>query len=462
MKRLNVISRHIATSPLDIEGESSKQCREEFMTVPGCPFLVGRWGAIPYNKFSKPKKYHHIWKPEEVRKVLKDTQTFSSMIPSLNVSQEVLEKMPEGHWVRELIINIRQYAVVADGEKHKKLRSALPKRLMVYDLTKKENSAWIRCYVRKLLSVALAKKHAPPGKRVIDVVHELANPLGKELLVRILGLRGRMNTAVIRSNLLKCAHSIGDLGERFEMRYNTTNYASGVEFFTKAVLEVKQCLAYGMKSSDYDLEHGLIAKLVRDGKITSVREIVNQCMMIVLAASHNLSNLVCLAIVVMLQHPEQLQELRRRVTREPYSHEKLLHQTALEILRFKSPGPLIVRFAVGGRVVGNSDIKSGDAVILHLEKANHVMGGSKFDIFKKIRGKIPWKHLAFGFGPHRCLGGETGLRVAELVIEVLFLSDLLPNQKMGNGFDPEKVLLKTFECKENSCFTDILEMKIFA
>jgi hypothetical protein len=68
-----------------------------------------------------------------------------------------------------------------------------------------------------------------------------------------------------------------------------------------------------------------------------------------------------------------------------------------------------------------AEVKKGDAVIMHLEDAskNHHKSiknneknalnkydpPEKFDIF---RGTMDQDHLGFGFGPHRCMGGETG------------------------------------------------------
>ncbi len=64
---------------------------------------------------------------------------------------------------------------------------------------------------------------------------------------------------------------------------------------------------------------------------------------------------------------------------------------------------------------------------MHLEEANRIMYGSNdvlsYNMFREGIDKDI--HLAFGYGNHRCMGGETGQLCAEILLEKLFLEDIL-------------------------------------
>jgi cytochrome P450 len=84
-----------------------------------------------------------------------------------------------------------------------------------------------------------------------------------------------------------------------------------------------------------------------------------------------------------------------------------------ESLRWASPVNHLLRYATRDVVVRDTPIASGDAVVVWVGGANRdegaFPGASTFDIRRR-----PNKHLAFGIGPHYCIGhsvARTGLRI---------------------------------------------------
>ncbi|UED87785.1 cytochrome P450 [Streptomyces profundus] len=93
-----------------------------------------------------------------------------------------------------------------------------------------------------------------------------------------------------------------------------------------------------------------------------------------------------------------------------------VHTTAVEeSLRWSSPVNHMLRYATRDLVLHGTEIAAGDAVVVWLGSANRdddeFPGGETFDIRRK-----PNKHLAFGIGPHYCVGHS----VARVTIKTLF------------------------------------------
>jgi cytochrome P450 len=86
-----------------------------------------------------------------------------------------------------------------------------------------------------------------------------------------------------------------------------------------------------------------------------------------------------------------------------------------EALRWASPVNHFLRYATRDVEVSGTPIAAGDAVVVWLGAANRddreFPGASRFDIRRK-----PNKHLAFGAGPHYCVGHS----VARVTLRILF------------------------------------------
>jgi cytochrome P450 len=130
------------------------------------------------------------------------------------------------------------------------------------------------------------------------------------------------------------------------------------------------------------------------------------------------SNLMC----GLLTHPDQLDAVRR----DP----GLIPQAIEEGLRWECPLLGIMRTTTHEARVAGATIPEGATVNVNLGSANHDETRweepERFDIFRE-----PRQHLAFAFGPHRCLGMHLARMETTVLLETLF--ERLPNMRL----DPE-------------------------
>jgi cytochrome P450 len=106
-----------------------------------------------------------------------------------------------------------------------------------------------------------------------------------------------------------------------------------------------------------------------------------------------------------------------------------------EALRWSSPVNHMLRYATQDVVVRDTTIPAGDAVVVWLGSANRddeeFPEGSTFDIRRK-----PNKHLAFGIGPHYCVGHS----VARITIKTLFEELLGGFEDFRSAGTPERLV----------------------
>jgi cytochrome P450 len=129
------------------------------------------------------------------------------------------------------------------------------------------------------------------------------------------------------------------------------------------------------------------------------------------------ANAVGVALVSLHSHPEQHGLAREREVDYAAAVE--------ETLRFDSPFHLASRQAQEDIAIGNSIIRRGDRVLLVLASANR--DPDKFadpDTFNVLRPR-PIRHVAFGRGPHYCLGSFMARR--EIAVLLRTLDQQLPS-----------------------------------
>jgi cytochrome P450 len=110
-------------------------------------------------------------------------------------------------------------------------------------------------------------------------------------------------------------------------------------------------------------------------------------------------------------------------------------QTAVEeALRWSSPVNHMLRYATEDVVLRDTKIAAGDAVVVWLGSANRdeeqFPNAETFDIRRK-----PNKHLAFGIGPHYCVGHS----VARMGIRILFEELLSRFRDFAPAGKPERI-----------------------
>ncbi|MFM6829649.1 MAG: cytochrome P450 [Novosphingobium sp.] len=135
----------------------------------------------------------------------------------------------------------------------------------------------------------------------------------------------------------------------------------------------------------------------------------NAYYLIVAAAGHDTtSSAISGGLLALLQNPQELAKLR--------ADPELIGNAVEEFLRWTSPVKHFFRTAVEDCTVGGKAVRAGDALMMCYPSGNRdaAVFDAPFD-FRVDRADAR-KHIAFGYGPHLCLGNM----LAKLEMRILF------------------------------------------
>lgn len=142
----------------------------------------------------------------------------------------------------------------------------------------------------------------------------------------------------------------------------------------------------------------LLTGATEDGDHLTDAELMALCALILFAGHETTTNLLCNAMVVFSQHPEQLALMKADPT--------VINKAVEEVLRFEGPIKVLTRWVFTDHERGGKQIKAGQRVLLVLQSANRDPGVfPNADTFDITRPTQPL-HLGFGRGLHACLGAQ--------------------------------------------------------
>jgi cytochrome P450 len=140
----------------------------------------------------------------------------------------------------------------------------------------------------------------------------------------------------------------------------------------------------------------ILSDLARQDDL-SVEELVGMAFLLLLAGHETTANLLALGTFALLEHPEQLAELR--------ADPELMPNAVEELLRYLSIADIFYRYATEDLELGGETIGKGSTVVVSLLAANHdparFDNPDTLDVHRNARG-----HLSFGHGIHQCLGQQ--------------------------------------------------------
>ncbi|MFI5843234.1 cytochrome P450 [Catenuloplanes sp. NPDC051500] len=157
---------------------------------------------------------------------------------------------------------------------------------------------------------------------------------------------------------------------------------------------------------------GDLASAVSNGRIGGELipevEATSYHMMVATAGYESTAKALTGGMHALIANPEQLRRLRR--------NPELIDSAVDEMIRYSSPVRHMMRTASADTRIAGADIAAGDWLLLSYPAANH--DPKKFpepDAFDVARPNASG-HLAFGFGPHHCLGAA----LARMEMRTLF------------------------------------------
>ncbi|QFZ16972.1 cytochrome P450 [Saccharothrix syringae] len=140
----------------------------------------------------------------------------------------------------------------------------------------------------------------------------------------------------------------------------------------------------------------LLSDLARHDDLT-VEELTGISFLLLLAGHETTANMLALGTFALLEHPEQLAELR--------ADPGLLPDAVEELMRYLTIADIFYRYATEDVELAGETIPAGSTVVVSLLAANHdparFDAPDTLDVHRRSRG-----HLSFGHGVHQCLGQQ--------------------------------------------------------
>ncbi|XXZ33364.1 cytochrome P450 [Sorangium sp. So ce321] len=140
--------------------------------------------------------------------------------------------------------------------------------------------------------------------------------------------------------------------------------------------------------------------------------LIGMAFLLLIAGHETTANMISLSTLVLLQHPEKLAALRQDPSKTLGAVEELLRY-------FTIAESALGRVALEDVEIGGVLIRAGEGVLALANTANRdptvFERADELDLERGSR-----QHLAFGFGPHQCLGQNLARLELQIVIDTLF------------------------------------------
>ncbi|MEV2201227.1 cytochrome P450 [Streptomyces fradiae] len=150
----------------------------------------------------------------------------------------------------------------------------------------------------------------------------------------------------------------------------------------------------------------LLSMRTDEGPLSDEEAVVN-CYSMLLGANATTPHAVAGTVLALMEHPEQYAAVRE--------DRSLVPGLVEEGLRWTSPASSFLRYAVVDAELSGGVVPAGDAVAVWVGSANRdervFADPYRFDVRRTDN-----RHLAFGFGPHYCLGAA----VSRLTLRIFF------------------------------------------
>ncbi|HEY2766450.1 MAG TPA: cytochrome P450 [Pseudonocardiaceae bacterium] len=150
----------------------------------------------------------------------------------------------------------------------------------------------------------------------------------------------------------------------------------------------------------------------REDGASDHEELVSLGFLLLVAGHETTANMISLGTLALLENPESLAAIRGDPGKTPGAVEELLR--CFTIVEFATS-----RVAVEDVELGGARIRAGDGVLGLSNAANHdpetFKNPDEIDIERGAR-----HHMAFGYGPHQCLGQNLARMELRIVFDTLF------------------------------------------
>ena len=265
-----------------------------------------------------------------------------------------------------------------EGEEHARLRGVIGRALPSWRLTAASTGRFIEHLVG-----------AWPDHARIDLVAGFAEPIAEHTSRTMLGL-----AADAEGDDGHLAPLLSAMSAQFDPGSDTEALVSGM----KAGHELLSHFRLAIRKRSYT--QGSALDLLNQARLAgelSIREMMASLVMLAHASFQNTANLLSFAAVESMTNARAYAAL---TSEDTASHRRCVE----ELLRLGSPARFLIRRAAAARTLGDAPITEGDIVIPCVGLANRDPGVFARPDELELDRDNNLVHLAFGAGPHACLG----------------------------------------------------------
>ncbi|MFN2427241.1 MAG: cytochrome P450 [Candidatus Binatia bacterium] len=262
---------------------------------------------------------------------------------------------------------------------------------------------------RQQIQEAVEEFAAPLRRRddVVDLVGEFTKPISTTVIGRLLGVPDEGEIGVRFRNLPRAARNVRPF---LSAAKREKAERAGIEVF-EFVLEL-------VEAHREALREGIITDLLAAGEAnerTTKEDIVSVVAALVATGTNTPGNGASRGLLSLLKNPDQLDLLR--------GDRSLLPNAIEELLRYDSGLVAMARYVLEDFELRDRTLKKGQLVILSLTGANRdpraFPDPERIDILRDTRAT-----LAFGHGPHYCVGVHIARSELHLMLDAAL--DFLP------------------------------------
>lgn len=290
---------------------------------------------------------------------------------------------------------LTRWAVFVDPPDHTRLRGLINKAFTPRAIA--SLAGMIREIVDGLIDDFIART-ARDGEGRIDLIADFSYPLPALVIARILGVPDE-DIRLFKGWSDDLAAFVGSAQATPDKYERAARGAAEMDAYFRAIVRDRRA-----KPPRGDVIGALVAA-EEAGRALSEDELVGTAVLVLFAGHETTANLIGNGMIALLRQPDALQLLRDRPE---------LAETAVEeLLRIDSPAASVTRVTRDDMVLGGKAIRAGDRLFLMINAANRdpavFPDPDRLDL-----ARDPNPHVAFGYGPHYCVGAPLARLEAQI------------------------------------------------
>jgi cytochrome P450 len=316
----------------------------------------------------------------------------------VHVAREpVLFSASEGGVVLENLVPdqlamMRNMLLAMDPPRHIDYRKPLAPSFTARVIGRMEDD--IRAICRDIMAAAAAKGE-------VEFVHEVAGPLPTRVIGKLVGIPLEDQEQIHRWAEQNTSGQDPDLAG--------SDYEAGNGSVDMAMYAIGFAGKRRQEAPREDLTSLILAGNFGGQPMSDV-DFGSFFVQLVTAGNDTTKTMLAAGILALLQHPDQLAELR--------ADPSLIPGAVEEILRWANPLHYFRRTATADTTLRGVDVKAGDKVLMYYTSANRdedvFADPHRFDIHR-----TPNPHLSFGIAEHFCLGVHLARLEGRIFVEEL-------------------------------------------